>query len=332
MTMSGIQSVAPPLPVPRGELSSALVTALRGEPGTALPPSAAATDPMGADAQLALHTCYELHYQGFAGVHPEWEWDLAVLRLRAGLERAFTDWLRAHTSAGGDPVALLTEMTIDHHEGQGISYFLRDEADWQQVREYFAHRSIYHLKEADPHAWVIPRLHGRAKAGFVAVEFDEYGGGRAERMHQRLYADLLSAAGLDNSYLGYADHVPAQTFATVNLLSLCGLHRSLRGAMAGSFAAAEIATAPSARRTAQGLQRLGAPPACVHFYTEHMEADAVHEQVLRQEVVGGLLAAEPELAPDMVFGIQAAEVVQERLGQWLREHWAGGVSSLLRPL
>ena len=43
------------------------------------------------------------------------------------------------------------------------------------MREYFVHRSLYHLKEGDPHAWAIPRLTGQAKASFVAVEFDEYG-------------------------------------------------------------------------------------------------------------------------------------------------------------
>ena len=32
------------------------------------------------------------------------------------------------------------------------------------MREYFVHRSLYHLKEGDPHAFAIPRLTGRAKA------------------------------------------------------------------------------------------------------------------------------------------------------------------------
>ncbi len=45
-----------------------------------------------------------------------------------------------------------------------------------------------------PRAWVIPRLQGRAKAALVAVEFDEFGGGRGEDMHSRLSADLLDAA------------------------------------------------------------------------------------------------------------------------------------------
>ena len=114
--------------------------------------------------------------------------------------------------------------------------------DVSGLREYLVHRSVYHHKEADPHALVIPRLQGQAKASLVAVEFDEYGGGRFTRMHSRLYADLMDEVGLDNGYLRYLDVVPAVMLATVNMMSLFGLHRALRGAMVGHFAAAEVTT------------------------------------------------------------------------------------------
>lgn len=70
--------------------------------------------------------------------------------------------------------------------GGGISHFLRDEGELWQLKEYAMLRSLYHLKEADPHAWVLPRRRGRAKAAMAAVEFDEFGGGRAERVHAQL--------------------------------------------------------------------------------------------------------------------------------------------------
>ena len=44
------------------------------------------------------------------------------------------------------------------------------------------------------------------------------------------------------------------------------------------------------------MRRLGCPEQAVAFYDEHVEADAVHEQVVRLGVVAPLLAAEPELA------------------------------------
>ncbi len=170
--------------------------------------------------------------------------------------------------------------------GSGPSYWLRDNGTWAQMREYFVHRSLYHLKEGDPHAFAIPRLSGQAKASFVAVEFDEYGAGHGDKVHQQLFADLLTAAGLDATYLAYLDVVPAEALAVVNLMSLFGLHRQFRGAAVGHFASTEITSSPGSRRLVEALRRLDAPPECVAFYSEHVEADAVHEQVVRHDVVG----------------------------------------------
>ncbi|RKN43985.1 iron-containing redox enzyme family protein [Streptomyces hoynatensis] len=322
------------LPEARGPLSAAVLDALRADPGAQAPPwpGVAAADPWGEDLQLALHTCYELHYRGLPGVADGWEWDAELLRFRQALERAFHDALRQAVPGGHEAEAALDGLLVAPAEDTGLSAHLHAEGDWPRLREYFVHRSIYHLKEADPHAWAIPRLEGRAKAALVAVEYDEFGGGREDRMHARLYAELLAAAGLDDGYLAYLDDVPAEPLALVNLMSLCGLHRGLRGALVGHFAAAEITTAPSARRLAAALERVGAAPACVRFFTEHIEADAVHEQVMRREVVGGLLAGEPELAADVVFGVQATEYLEGRLADRLLGAWRRGESSLRRPL
>ncbi|GAA3035077.1 hypothetical protein Aglo01_43410 [Actinokineospora globicatena] len=290
-----------------------------------------AADPFGDDLQLALHLCYELHYQGLPGVDARWEWDPDLLRMRGAMERVFEDALRAETPGGEDVAAAFDGLLVEHVPGSGPSHFLRDQGEWWHLRELFTHRSIYHLKEADPHAWAIPRLRGRAKAALVAVEFDEYGGGRPERAHARLFADLLEAAGLSADYLGYLDDVPACTLATVNMMSLFGLHRRLRGALVGHLAAAEITTGPSAQRMERALRRLDAPEACVHFYTEHIEADAVHEQVLRRDIVGDLLEHEPELAADVVFGVRATELLEQRLADHLLDAWGAGRSSLREP-
>lgn len=322
------------LPAPRGELSAAVVAELAGSgPAGALPLRAARrADPFGADLALALHTCYELHYRGFRGVDPGWEWDPRLLELRRELERTFLEGLRAETEESADVLGELDQLLVEPIPGSGVSHFLRDEGAWWQVREFFAHRSIYHLKEADPHAWVIPRLRGRAKAALVAVEFDEFGGGRGERVHAQLFADLLADAGMDPGYLHYLDVVPEPQLAIVNLMSLFGLHRQWRGALVGHFSAAEITTAPSAQRMARGLRRLGAGEACVRFFTEHIEADAVHEQVMRRDVLGDLLDREPELAADVVFGIRATDLLEGRLAEHLLNSWHRGETSLLHPL
>jgi hypothetical protein len=291
-------------------------------------------DPYGLDLQLALYVCYELHYRGFGGVSDSWEWSPVLLGLRGRLETVFLDAVsRDVGELDPDETAddAMAALSIEPVDGTGLSYHLRDEGTWDQMREYFVHRSLYHLKEGDPHAFAIPRLTGSAKAAFVAIEYDEYGAGRGERVHQQLFADLLEAADLDATYLGYLDHVPADALAVVNLMSLFGLHRDLRGAAMGHFASTEITSPPGSARIVQALERLGAPARCADFYREHVEADAVHEQIVRHDVVGNMVAREPALDRDVVFGIRARDVVEDRLADHMVACWLAGKSSLRQP-
>lgn len=318
----------PLFPSPRGPVSAGVKGYLLDNGPLPRPETVAAADPYGDDLQIALYLSYELHYRGLAGVSPEREWDTDLLRTRAALEHRFLTTLRADTTVHDSVEDALGDLLVEPVEGSGVSHFLREEGELWQVREYATHRSLYHLKEADPHAWVLPRLTGRAKAGMAAVEFDEFGGGRADRLHARLFANLMTDLGLDTTYGRYVDAASAEMLATVNLMSLFGLHRALRGALVGHFAAVEITSSPGSRRLADVMRRTGAGPAAEHFYDEHVEADAVHEQVVRHDVIGGLLEEEPHLAPDVVFGIDATGHVEDRFAARLLEDWRAGRSSL----
>ncbi|MBM7093598.1 iron-containing redox enzyme family protein [Streptomyces sp. NPDC012461] len=322
----------PTLPAPRGPLSAAVIAHLRGDGPLPLPHDVARAPVYGDDLQLALYLCYELHYRGFDGVPPEREWDPDLLRTRAALEERFGSALRADATVHDDVDEALGTLLVEPVDGTGVSHFLRDKGELWHVREYAAQRSLYHLKEADPHAWVLPRLWGRAKAAMAAVEFDEFGGGRPDRVHAGLYADLMRDLGLDTTYGRYLDAACAELLVTVNLMSLFGLHRSLRGALVGHFATVEITSSPGSRRLAEAMRRTGAGPAAEHFYDEHVEADAVHEQVVRHDVIGGLMESEPHLARDIAFGIDATVFVEDRLGDRLLADWGAGRSSMRTPL
>ncbi|GLW01847.1 iron-containing redox enzyme family protein [Streptomyces lavendulae] len=319
----------------RGDLSGAVSRALRsGTPPVYAPAAVLKADPWGEDLQLALHLLYELHYRGFDGVDGEREWDPDLLRLRQALEARFLHALRTELSDAPRSVdeafAPLLVEPVDLSDS--LSHHLATEGELWQLREYAALRSLYHLKEADPHVWVIPRLTGRAKAAMVAIEYDEFGAGRADRIHAGLFAELMNDLGLDPAYGRYLDQAPAALLATVNLMSLFGLHRALRGALVGHFACVEVTSSPGSRRLARAMRRCGAGPAAEHFYAEHVEADAVHEQVVRHEVIGGLLADEPDLEGDVAFGCAATILVEDRLAAHIGGAWERGSSALRTAL
>ena len=322
----------PVLPRARGPVSTAVLDVLAGRAPSADLPARPDADPWDDDLQLALYCCYELHYRSFEGVADDLEWDPDLLRLRGHLEDRFLDAVRAQVAGGDDVEAAVDALLVEPTDGAGPSHHLARDGERWQLDEYVAHRSIYHLKEADPQAWVIPRLdgvHGRAKASLMTVEHDEFGAGRADRVHARIYADMMAGLGLDTGYGAYLDAAPAATLATVNIMSLFGLHRRWRGASVGQFALIEITSPPGSARLVAAIERLGLPAEVTAFYAEHVEADAVHEQLVRRELIAGLLEREPELAADVVLGIQASTLVEDRLADQLVRAWSAGESSLL---
>ncbi|WDZ82531.1 iron-containing redox enzyme family protein [Micromonospora cathayae] len=325
-----------PLPRARGPVPAAVLTAWRHPPHD-LPdhlvpePDDPLTDE---DLHLTLFLCYELHYRGWVGVAEEWEWQPSLLALRARAERPFEAALRRlvgplPTPSAAELPAALAELTRADH-GPPLAATLHRTATLEQFREFVVHRSIYHLKEADPHSWAIPRLGAPAKAALLEIQMDEYGGGRPERMHAELFRGTLDRLGLDSGYAAYLEAVPGVTLATNNLISLFGLHRRWRGALVGHLAAFEMTSSLPNRRYGNGLRRLGLDGTATRFYDEHVTADAVHEQIAAHDLCGGLVRAEPDLAGDVLFGAAACLAVDGLLAGHLLDSWAAGGSSL-RP-
>jgi len=327
------------LPRPRGPLTEQLFVALEGPPDARLetPGRIEAVDPIADDdLQLALYVAYELHYTAIDGVDEGWEWSPALLSFCAALEQPFAEAVAALVAPatadelGSVPEAL--QAIVAEDPGPPLSRFLESQGSEEQMREQVVHRSAYQLKEADPHSWAIPRLGQLPKAALLEVQFDEYGGGNAARMHSALFAKTMEGLGLDGTYGGYLDRWPGVTLATVNLVTGFGLHRSRRGALVGHLAGFEMTSSIPNRRYGNALRRLGYGPEVTHFYDEHVEADAVHENIAAWDLAGGLAAAEPEVAADILFGARALLQVEALWARHLMDSWGRGESSLQAPL
>jgi hypothetical protein len=333
----GSETAIPTLPEPRGELSAFVVEALQQSPHELLPPLPLDADILAGDDDfhLALYTLYELHYRGFEGVDERWEWDPSLLRLRAALEDSFEHALRTAIPAEHvlpDEVPERLKGMIAAADGPSLSRFLETRATADQFREVLVHKSAYQLKEADPHSFAIPRLSGRPKVALVEVQFDEYGGGRPERQHARLFANSMEALGLEGGYGAYLDAVPGYTLATVNLMSLFGLHRRLRGAIVGHLAVLEMDSTQPNRRYGNGLRRLGFGGGATDFFDEHVEADAVHEALAAYDLAGTLASDDPALIPDILFGARAMMLLDELAARRMMDGFEAGESTLRRPL
>lgn len=314
----------PDLPEPRGPLSAHVVDLLAGRCFDDRTAPAPRVRPVGdEDQSLALYVLYELHYRGFAGVDDRWEWNPVLLDLRARLERDFlvaVQDLVGPVPARPDVRTALLSLFADD-DGPSMAGWCARHGDHVHLQEQAVHRSAYQLKEADPHTWALPRLDGAAKAALARIQFDEYGAGVERDMHATLFALHLDRLGLDDRYGAHLDLVPGVTLATTNLVSLFGLHRRWRGALVGHLTLFEMASVPIMAQYSSALARLGYDSWTRLFYDVHVTADAEHQTVALEELALGLVAQEPDLAHDVVFGARAlaaleAEVTEHVVGAW----------------
>jgi pyrroloquinoline quinone (PQQ) biosynthesis protein C len=290
------------------------------------------------DLQLSLFCLYELHYGGLDGADERWEWHPGLIGVRQQIEGAFERALRAAVNlppldaTDSDGVAQVLFALAAADTGPSMSRYVAKTATLEQLQEFLIHKSIYQLKEADPHTWAIPRLTGRAKAAMVEIQADEYGGGRPERMHSALFARTMRGLGLNDTYGGYVDVVPALTLASTNMMSMFGLNRRLRGAIVGHLAAYEMTSSQPNRLYGNGFRRHGFSQDVTWYFDEHVEADAVHEQIAGRDLAGGLFETEPELLTDIYFGAAAALALDAMATARTMSAWQAGTSSLLTPL
>lgn len=310
------------LPKPRGPLSESVAARLTGH-DDALPHDAPAYASDDGDLHLALWTMYELSYRGFDEVDDALEWDPDLLRTRRELEESFEHTLRSRIQVPEtDDVVTALLTLLDEDDSPSLAHFVQRKATREQVAQLLRIRSVYHLKEADPTTWTLPRLSGRARAALVELQYDEYGAGDPARVHQDLFTRGLEASGIDTTHGPYVEDAPAEALAQNNAMSLFGLHRRLRGASLGHLAAFEATSSIPSRRMARGLERLGFAPELVEYYTEHVEADAVHEQLALREICGRLVEEEPYLAGDVLLGAAVCLELEADLARLLLEEWA----------
>ena len=276
------------------------------------------------DSALTLWALHELSYGGFEDVPDRAEQDPTVLVVRARLEHELESQLRARWTQDAPAPADVADALfalVAADDGPSLAAHVHRRADRGQVLELLRQRSVYHLKEADPASWVIPRLPVRAKAGLVELQFDEYGGGNPNRLHAHLFARGLDAAGMRPDYGAYVDDAMTEVLDMNNAVSMFGMQRRLRGAAMGHLAAFEATSSLPSRRMVQGLERLEFPEPMIRYYSEHVEADAVHEHLAARQICGTLALDEPDQAGEILFGAFTALDLEARFATALLDSW-----------
>jgi hypothetical protein len=287
------------------------------------------------DIQLCLLVLHGLHYVSFATVEEGWEWQPSLAGARRAVESAFEAELRrivprsvvpeARVSAVG---AALTAVVREIRAPDFAGYMAKS-ATREQLSEYLIHRSVSAVLEPDVHAWAIPHFVGNAKVALAGIQARGYGDGHLSRTHSAVFVDTMQAAGLDPGYGRYMDSVPAITLASLNMGSMFGFNRRLRGAFAGHLASAEMTMSSTRNRMyGNGFRRAGYGTAATAYFDLQASRRAVHESIAAYEVAGALAEEQPALLRDIIFGADAYLAVNGSLEDQMLDAWTAGKSFL----
>jgi hypothetical protein len=112
-------------------------------------------------------------------------------------------------------------------------------------------------------------------------------------VHAELFRPAMRWLGLDDRYGCYVPAVPVVTLAVSNVMSLFALNRRWLGVLLGHLAALEMTSTGPNRRYAAGVRRLGGDQQARRYFDEHVQADAVHEQIAVHDVCAPLRGRAP---------------------------------------
>ena len=250
------------------------------------------------------------------------EWHPPLLGVRRRLEATFEAELRARFAppAVEDDFAEAFFSYVADYDGPSLAAHVQRRCDREQVLELLRWRSVYHLKESDATAWVVPRLPTRPKAALWSCSSTStVPATRTGCTPTSSRSDVRRRA--ERRVRRLRRRRPVEILEQNNAMSLFGLHRRLRGAALGHLAAFEATSSMPARRISQGLARLGMPQELVAYYDEHVLADAAHEQQAVRDICGALLEDEPGLTDDVFLGAFAAMDLEARVAHRALAEW-----------
>ncbi len=318
-------------PAPRGPRSEALFAHWDGVRPAVVPEpeDLVGIDPLtDDDLHLALWCCYQLDGCGFEGHDDGLASDRTTIDIGHRLEQAVEEALRTEHSCDQvppDPVVAL--RVIATWAGPPLARAVEEDGERRHLQELAIHRSVQLLRPADPRALALSRLSGPARAALAPMEGDEPG--RSVNERTELFAAAMVELGLDPAFGCYLDRLPGVTLATDNVISMFGRHRRLAGALVGHLALTELSRVEPMARYRAAARRIGGLPALERFYDAHLATGLQAGRPALDDLVGPLVAADPDLEPEVVFGAAAMSRVEARFERHVLSAWRRDESSLL---
>jgi len=196
--------------------------------------------------------------------------------------------------------------------------FLRDEASYDQLREFFHQEAPMDLHFVDVLLLMMPALHGPMKMELAGNFWDEMGQGKPEMVHRFKRQVQMRHLGIpEDDHIHNIGYYCWEELALANLYFEGATNRSKLVQLIGNMLATETMVPGRVECQVKGWQRAGLPAEALEYLNDHTSIDIEHAEGWLKNLVMPLLHAHPDLQTTLVFGalrrLQAAQNVCDHM-------------------
>jgi pyrroloquinoline quinone (PQQ) biosynthesis protein C len=243
---------------------------------------------------------------------------LAELPEAADFEQWARDIVRGHTSNVSHP----------------LFTFLRDDATYAQMREFFLQETPLEVLFGDVVAFMLPGIYGAAKMELVQNFWDEVGRAEDARVHRNLRFQMMRLLNIpEDVHLRSLEQLVVEELQLINTYLMMATHRARMTQLVGVLLATETMIPGRFDYQIQGWRRLGLRDEQMEYLLVHTTVDDAHANGWLDNVVRPILKAYPSAVHDLGFGVlrrlHAANAVCDRMMTYLTPKDRGAPQALL---
>lgn len=198
------------------------------------------------------------------------------------------------------------EYVLAHHSNKlhPLFTYLRDQATFEQMREFFFQETPLEMLFGDIIACMLPGVYGSIKIEFIKNYWDEVGHAQDHLIHRNLRAHLMHRLQIPSDcYITNYELLICKELELINMYLSLATNRAKHTQLIGVMLATELMIPGRFEYLIEGCKRFDFNAQALHYLIEHTSVDEVHAQDWLEHVVMPILNKNAFAMTDIVLGI-----------------------------
>ncbi|WP_193222048.1 iron-containing redox enzyme family protein [Amylibacter sp. SFDW26] len=190
-----------------------------------------------------------------------------------------------------------------HNVHHPVFDFLEHEATFEQLSEFIVQEAPFDMLFGDIVSLMLPGIYDEMKMEILNNYLDEMGEMKVDGVHRTMRVNMMEKIGITAERYENIEGFCVEELALANMYMLAGFNRNKLAELIGMLLATEEVVPGRLRKQVFGWRRVGVPDENMPYLIQHISLDVVHASGWMDNVVLPLISENPNVLPDMIWGV-----------------------------